>query len=317
MPPMSAPTGPFDLCALGDFCWDVIVHTPDELRRGGDTLGSVELHAGGSAANTAVWAARCGAAVGFVGMVGDDRLGMLAADDLRAEGVAAHLPESTARPTGAVASFVDHTGERSMVTGVGADHLLLPEHVPLDMVAASRHLHLTGWSLFGDPPRAAAQAAARMARAAGATVSFDPSAHQMITEMGVDAFIDTTVALAPAVVFPNRNEGSVLTGQSHPAAIAGALERLYGGALVVLKLDAEGALVWRDGVGAFVPAIEAVAADTTGAGDAFAGAFLARWLAGDDPDDAATYAVRVAAWVVARQGARPAGWSLGPTGWGA
>lgn len=315
MPPMSAPTGPSDLCTLGDFCWDVVVSTPDELRRGGDTLGSVELHAGGSAANTAVWAARCGAAVGFAGMVGDDRLGALAADDLRAEGVAAFLPVSTERPTGAVASFVDHTGERSMVSGVGADHLLLPEHLPGDLLAATRHLHLTGWSLFGDPPRAAALAAADTARASGATVSFDPSAAQMITEMGVEAFIATTVALAPAVVFPNRNEGAVLTGETHPAAIAEALERLYGGALVVLKLDAEGALVWRDGVGAFVPSIDAEVADTTGAGDAFAGAFLARWLAGDDPDDAATLAVRVAAWVVARQGARPAGWDARPAGW--
>ena len=204
-----------------------------------------------------------------------------------------------------------------MVTGVGADHLLLPEHVPLDVIGASRHLHLTGWSLFGDPPRAAALAAAEAARAAGATVSFDPSAHQMITAMGVDAFVATTVALAPAVVFPNRAEGAVLTGETEPATIADALQRLYGGALVVLKLDAEGALVWRDGVGAFVPAIEAVAADTTGAGDAFAGAFLARWLAGNDPAEAARFAVRVAAWVVARPGARPSGWSARPAGWGA
>jgi ribokinase len=297
-----------DLCVVGDFAWDVLIRTNNELLRGGDTFGEVMLMPGGSAANVAAWAARCGLPTHFIGKIGRDRMGQLALEDLASENVVGHLVESDAHTTGSVAVFVDHTGERSMVTGVGADHLLLPEHLPLEMIGAARHLHLTGWSLFGDPPRAAALAGAEAARAAGATVSFDPSAHQLITVMGVDAFVATTRALEPAVVFPNRDEGAVLTGETRPAAIAGALARLYGGALVVLKLDAEGALVWRDGVGALVPAIDAVATDTTGAGDAFAGAFLARWLAGDDPAAAATFAVRVAAWVVARAGARPAGW---------
>ncbi|HWL45156.1 MAG TPA: sugar kinase [Ilumatobacter sp.] len=291
----------FDLCALGDYCWDVVISTPDELRRGGDSLGSVELHAGGSAANTAVWAARCGAAVAFVGMVGDDLLGRIAADDLAREGVRAHLPTSAERPTGAVASFVDHAGERSMVTGVGADHLLTPADVPAELVTAARHLHLTGWSLFGDPPRAAALAGAQLAAEAGMTISLDPSAHQMIDTMGVDEFLAMTVPLRPRVLFPNRDEGRVLTGEHEPEAIAAALAEMYPGAVVVLKLDADGALV----AGARVPAPQVAVVDTTGAGDSFAGAFLAHWLAGADPVAAAQTAVEVAAWVVQHVGSRP------------
>lgn len=302
MPASPAPR--FDLCALGDYCWDVVVATPDELVRGGDTLGSVELHAGGSAANTAVWAARCGAAVAFVGMVGDDLLGRMAADDLDREGVVAHLPVSVERPTGAVASFVDHTGERSMVTGVGADHLLLPGDVPAELVAAARHLHLTGWSLFGDPPRGAAVAGARAAAAAGLTISLDPSAHRLISEMGAEAFVELTAGLAPTVLFPNRDEGWVLTGEREPEAIAAALGERYPRSLVVLKLDADGALV----AGHHVPAPKVDPVDSTGAGDSFAGAFLAHWLRGADPVSAAQAAVDVAAWVVARVGSRPPGW---------
>lgn len=297
-------SGPFDLVALGDYCWDVLVSTPVELERGGDTLGHVELVPGGSAANTAVWAARCGAQVGFVGMLGQDPLGVMAAEDLRAEGVTAHLPTTSERPTGAVASFVDHTGERSMVTGVGADHLLLPDHVPTDLVTAGRHFHFTGWSLFGDPPRAAALHGVELAKAAGASISFDPSAHDLIGEMGVDRFLAMTVPMQPAVIFPNRDEGEVLTGQSEPEAIAARLAEIYPGAIVVLKLDAAGALV----DGELVPAARVEPLDTTGAGDSFAGAFLANWLAGADPVAAARAAVVVAGWVVERVGARPAGW---------
>ena len=292
---------PFDLCALGDYCWDVVVSSPDPLHRGGDTLGSVQLHAGGSAANTAVWAARCGARVTFVGMVGDDPLGRMAADDLAREGIRAHLPVSSARPTGAVASFVDHLGERSMVTGVGADHLLLPADVPAEAVTSARHLHLTGWSLFGDPPRGAALAAAAIAAAAGMTISLDPSAHQLITTMGAEVFSEMAAAIPPDVLFPNREEGRVLTGSSDPETIVARLEQRFPGCLVVLKLDADGVLV----AGERVPAPRVTAVDTTGAGDSLSGAFLAAWLAGSAPADAARAAVAVAADVVTRVGARP------------
>jgi len=51
--------------------------------------------------------------------------------------------------------------------------------------------------------------------------------------------------------------------------------------------------------------------DATGAGDAFAGVFLASILAGRPPLEAARRAVKVASWVVGRLGARPRGaWPL-------
>lgn len=295
-----------ELCVLGDFAWDVLIRTNTELLRGGDTFGEVMLMPGGSAANVAVWAARCGLDTHFVGKIGRDRMGQLAIDDLDHEGVSHDLVESDANLTGSVAVFVDHTGERSMVSGHGADFYLLPSELPRTEIAASRHLHLTAWSFFTDPPRSAARAAARIARSAGATLSFDPGSFQMIQEMGVEPFLAVTRDLGIDVFLPNKEEGEVLTGRRDPADIARALAELYPGALVILKLDADGALVWEDGVGHHVPPATDKLVDATGAGDSFAGAFLARYLRGVPAVAAATFATDVTAWVIEHLGARPA-----------
>ena len=70
---------------VGDFAWDVLIRTNTELLRGGDTFGEVMMMPGGSAANVAVWAARCGLPTHFIGKIGRDRLGQLARENLARE----------------------------------------------------------------------------------------------------------------------------------------------------------------------------------------------------------------------------------------
>ncbi len=296
---------PAPLCVLGDFAWDVLIRTNTELLRGGDTFGEVMLTPGGSAANVSVWAARCGYDTHFVGKIGRDRFGLLAQEDLAAERVNAHLIETDAHLTGSVAVFVDHTGERSMVSGRGADFYLLPSELPSDIVRAAGHLHLTAWSFFVDPPRAAARKAARLAREAGATLSFDPGSFQMIGEMGIDTFLGYTQDLGVDILLPNFEEGGMLTGLDEPVAIAARLAELYPGALVMLKLDAEGALVYEAGEATVVPPATNNLVDATGAGDSFAGSFLAHYLEHRDAVAAAQFATQISAWVIEHLGARP------------
>jgi ribokinase len=264
------------------------------------------LMPGGSAANVAVWAARAGYPTSFVGKVGRDRMGQLAHENLAAERVEAHLVESDAHLTGSVAVFVDHTGERSMVSGHGADFYLLPSELPRDLLSRSTHLHLTAWSFFTDPPRTAARRAARMAQDAGATLSFDPGSFQMIQEMGVASFIAATSDLGIDVFLPNKEEGAILTGRKDPEDIVAELTTIYPGTLVILKLDADGALVWLDDSAHHIPPATNNLVDATGAGDSFAGAFLARYLRGASAVEAATFATSVSAWVIEHPGARPA-----------
>ena len=303
------------LLVVGDLVWDVLIRTNTMLLRGGDTYGEVQLAPGGSAANAAVWARRCGLPATFVGKVGRDRFGALAEADLDDEGVDHYLIHTDAHLTGSVAVWIDHEGQRSMVSGKGADHALLPQELPRELLRRASHVHLSGWSLFADPPRAAAVAAARACRAAGATLSLDPASFQMIEELGVASFLSLTQSLGVDILFPNAQEAAVLTGvplesmreNGAPEAIAARLAELYPGALIALKLDADGALVLPPG-GAperVAPNVNRLL-DATGAGDAFAGAFLSRYLRGVAPAAAARFAVGVSEWVIQHVGARPA-----------
>ncbi|MDP2293193.1 MAG: carbohydrate kinase family protein [Actinomycetota bacterium] len=297
---------PAPMCVIGDFAWDVLIRTNSELLRGGDTFGEVMLTPGGSAANVAVWASRAGMSTQFIGKIGRDRFGQLAQEDLEREHVDAHFVETEAHLTGSVAVFVDHTGERSMVSGHGADFYLLPQELPRDVIRGARHMHLTAWSFFIDPPRAAARAAALLAQASGATLSFDPGSFQMIGEMGVSNFLAVTQDLGIDILLPNKEEGGMLTGGlTEPTEIAVALAELYPKALIMLKLDADGALVWEDGHGTHIPAGSNNLVDATGAGDSFAGGFLAHYLDSRDAVAAARFATTISAWVIEHLGARP------------
>jgi ribokinase len=293
------------LCVIGDFAWDVLIRTNTALMHGGDTFGEVMLTPGGSAANVAVWGSRCGLQTEFIGKIGRDRFGQLAQEDLAKERVTCHFVETDEHLTGCVAVFVDQSGERSMVSGRGADFYLLPSELPRPAIREAKHLFTTAWSFFVDPPRAAARAAAHLARDNGATLSFDPASFQMIEEMGVNRFLAVTQDIGIDVFLPNYQEGQVLTGLDDPEAIAAALAKLYPEALIMLKLDADGALVHEHGVATAIPPATNNLVDATGAGDSFAGAFLAKYLQGASAVAAATFATTISAWVIEHLGARP------------
>lgn len=293
------------LCVVGDFAWDVLIRTNNEVLKGGDSFGEVLLTPGGSAANVAVWARRCGLETHFVGKIGRDRLGELAREDLNREGVVHHFIQTDAHLTGSVAVFVDQTGERSMVSGRGADFFLLPQELPKSVINRCSSLHLTAWSFFTDPPRTAARLAAEIARAGHHLISFDPASFQMIEEMGVDTFWSYVKDLGIKVFLPNYEEGRVLTNRYEPLDIAANLAEQLSGATIILKLDADGALVLHEGQHTIIPPATNNLVDATGAGDSFAGAYLAHFARHGSVVEAARFATRVAAWVIEHLGARP------------
>ncbi len=299
---MYIPAGP--LVTVGDLVWDVVLQTDTALLRGGDTTGSITLAPGGSAANVAVWWARVGSTAQFVGSVGSDVFGDIIIQDLHREQVTGAVRQLAGTSTGVIVSIVEHDGQRSMVTNQGADFLLQPEHVPLDIIQQASLVHVTGWSLFADPPRAAALHAIHCAQQHGVLVSLDPASFQMI--QNDRRVIDVLQQVHADIVLPNRDEGRALTGEQHPADVTRSLRQQWGCGMVVLKLDQDGCFV-DDGVHTkHYPSRQVVAVDSTGAGDAFNAVFLAEFQRTGDIDRAATMANTLASWVVTKVGARPA-----------
>jgi len=78
------------------------------------------------------------------------------------------------------------------------------------------------------------------------------------------------------------------------------------GATIILKLDADGALVHHDGEQTSILPATNNLVDATGAGDSFAGAYLAHFAKHGSVVEAARFATRIAAWVIEHLGARPA-----------
>src|SRR6185295_20293218 len=106
-----------------------------------------------------------------------------------AHGVTPAVAVDPSLPTGTCVVLVAPGGERSMLPDAGANAALSPADLPDDAFAAGAHLHLAGYALLRDgPPREAALAALRRARAAGMTVSVDPSSAEPLVRFGTARF---------------------------------------------------------------------------------------------------------------------------------
>jgi ribokinase len=281
---------------VGDVMTDIVASLSGPVAHGSDTPARIVQRGGGAGANVAAWLARAGAAVTLIGRVGDDASGREVTERLLAEGVDARLTTDPARSTGTCVVLVEPGGERSMLPDAGANAGL--EAVPLPDDAT--HLHLAGYALLHPGSRPAARAMLADASARGLTVSVDPSSAAPLARAGAAAFLEWIEGVQ--LLLPNRDEAAALTGLPDPEAAGRALTAHAGE--VVVKLGAQGAL-WTDGDAQLrVPAVDVHAADTTGAGDAFAAGLLAARLAGAAPADALAAGCALAAEAVARAGGR-------------
>lgn len=148
------------------------------------------------------------------------------------------------------------------------------------------------------------RAAIVAARASGARIAFDPNYRPRLWESPETATAEIGSAAANAdFVLPTFDDESALFGDATPQETAG---RLFWAGVeeCVVKNGAEPALVCKSGQFDAVPALSGVrAVDTSGAGDAFNGGYLAARLLGRDPTAAARLAHQVAASAVSVRGA--------------
>jgi sugar/nucleoside kinase (ribokinase family) len=290
------------LLVVGDVVTDVVARHRTPLARGTDTAAGIRILPGGAGANVACWAARRGCGeVRLLARVGAADLAWHA-EQLRAAGVHPHLVPDQDVPTATVVALVDATAERTFLTDSGAVLRLCARDWSPSLLDGVGALHVSGYMFFSDSSRAAARLAIESAREKDIPVSVDPASAGFIAALGVERMLSAVDGAD--ILFPNADEARLLTGLSDPADAAAELSHRVP--LTVVTLGAYGALVAEAGrVTARVAPQACEALDTTGAGDAFTGAFLAARLSGADARAAAYEGCRAGARAVTLIGGRP------------
>jgi sugar/nucleoside kinase (ribokinase family) len=311
-----------DVLAIGNAIVDVIVAAPPTfLDERGIAKGSMQLISadeaetlygamgagreisGGSAANTVVGMAALGARTAFVGRVAQDQLGEVFSHDIRAAGVAFTTHASAGgNPTGRCLIVVTPDGDRTMNTYLGACQELTAADLDPAMIAASGILYLEGYLWDPPAPRAAMEAAIAMARAAGRKVALTLS--DVFCVDGHRADFQRLLAENVDLMFANENEACALY-QTKELDSAIAQLRQHSAVTVITRSD-KGAVVLAGGEAYSVAAeTPARVLDTTGAGDLFAGGFMAAMVQGRALPDCATAGCVAAAEIISHYGARP------------
>ncbi len=252
---------------------------------------------GGDTSNAVMAAARAGARCGYVSAVGDDVFGKSLMDLWQFAGIdTAQVAIKSGASTGLY--FVTHGvkgHEFSYRRAGSAAATMTLNETQREALSSTQWLHFSGISqAISDHARVQCAAAVRLARAAGAQISFDSNLRLKLWSLQ-EAKQHMIPAIATCDLFlPSMDDVMQLSGLQHPQAIIRWSHDL-GAKQVALKMGNEGVLVSDGRVQELIAPMKVQAIDATGAGDCFAGNMLARLALGDDLPTAARYANAAAA----------------------
>jgi ribokinase len=230
----------------------------------GETLvgADFDMGPGGKGSNQAVATARLGANSYFAGIIGDDKLGEIATDLYRQEGVdTTYLKKTQAMATGVGFIILNEAGENGIILDMAANKLMEPAFV--DQVEAQIARSSIVMTVLELPVPAAARAMA-LGRKHGVHTILNPAPA---------APLDDDVLANVDYLTPNETELRILMGlapgdPTPTVELARRLRQRYAGTLIV-TLGEKGALIVTDAGETHVPAVVVEVVDTTGAGDAF------------------------------------------------
>jgi len=270
-----------DIVCLGELLVDMF---PAEVGRSLVEVSAFRPKPGGAPANVAVAAVRLGAKSAFIGKVGDDAFGHHLADILRQEGVKVRgmRYDKEARTGMAFIAMPDvNSYEILFYRNPGADMRLQVDELDRELLQGTRAFHFGSLSLIQEPSRSATMEAARIAREAGALISFDVNYRSDLWSRSEAR--DRVMATIPHVNLLKVNEIEVdlLTGSTDPDTAGKTLLEL-GLDLCVVTLGPEGSFFQVAEGGEHISAFEVETVDATGCGDAFIAGLLCQLVVGAD-----------------------------------
>ena len=258
---------------VGSANMDLVVRT-HRFPGPGETLQGLgfKTFTGGKGANQAAAAGKLGAKVGLIAKVGTDAFGDQLVDALAESGVdTSFILRETECSTGVALITVDDSGQNTIVVAPGANALLAPSDVQSGLDRVDFSVLLAQLEI----PLETVVAASNFA--ANRTFILNPAPAK---ELASDLLCHVDY------LTPNETEAHILTGilpVDEETCIASAATLLDRGVKNVLfTLGAKGSFLANSRGGHHFPSIEVNPVDTTGAGDAFNGAF-AFFLAKGEP----------------------------------
>ncbi|GIH14872.1 ribokinase [Rugosimonospora africana] len=277
---------------LGSLNTDFIVTQPRFPRPGETVQGNgFATMAGGKGLNQAVAAARSGATVRLVGAVGDDTFGRSLVDFVAGEGIDVTGVAVLAATTGSAHIAVTAAGENAIVLVAGANG----ERLRLDDGVRAAVTDGTYLVTQAELPLPLVTEALAAARERGIVTVLTPSPVSVlggVVPPGVDILVGNELEVCELADAADPRAAACRLSASVPIVIA-----TLGGDGVVWAID--GAIAGQR------PARPVAVVDTTGAGDTFVGALVARLAAGDGLETAVDWAVLAASLSVSRAGAAP------------
>jgi sugar/nucleoside kinase (ribokinase family) len=303
--------GPRRLVFVGEAIVDVVMRVPVLPQRGGDALAtSSEITAGGGF-NVMAAAVRQGLPVLYAGGHGTGPWGDVVRAALAAEGIGLLRPPDQDRDTGFDVALVEPDAERTFVTHLGAEAVRGPASWDSVPVGPGDVVYVSGYGLV---PPDSGQALGGWAAAlpSGVLLFVDPG--PLVAQIRA-AVLDPVLARCDWLSC-NYREAAILTNTGltntgptgtvpaeapgDPAEVARRLLARGAAANILVRAGAAGCYVALFGSSSAVhvraPAVTAV--DTTGAGDAHSGAFLAALADGRPPLEAVARANAAAAFAV-------------------
>ncbi|HLH83824.1 MAG TPA: PfkB family carbohydrate kinase [Trebonia sp.] len=314
--PGPRPARPRRLVFAGEAIVDVLMRVPALPERGGDVLAASSAVTVGGGFNVMAAAARQGLPVLYAGGHGTGPWGDMVRAALAAEGIAVFRLPDEARDTGFDVALVEPDGERTFVTHLGAEALGDPGSWQAVPAGPGDAVYVSGYGLV-PPVSGPVLGVWAAALPPGPLLFVDPG--PLVAE--IPAAVLGPVLARCDWLSCNQREAALLTGTSDPAEAASRLLARAprasvivrsgpGGCTLALRADrarpADHASAARPPlsppalVRVSAPAVTVV--DSTGAGDAHAGVFLAALADGLDPPAAAGRANAAAALAVTRPG---------------
>ena len=237
----------------------------------------------GAESNVAIGLAKLGHSSGWISKICNDEIGEFLLRELRGEGVdTSRVLRSDTNPTGLMFKQFRSGGETSVFyyRRDSAASTLCPEDLDADYIRSARIVHLSGIT-----PALSASCAEtvphimRIAREAGALVSFDPNIRLRLWDAARAKQTLAPLFAQSDIVLIGQDEGEMLVGEREPEGIIAAL-RAQGARWIAVKMGKRGAMVADQSESFMIPIVDGPVVDNVGAGDAFDAGFLCGILEG-------------------------------------